>query len=182
MVNSPPMPHDLAERLKVYVVTSSGLRPGRGHLDVGLAAVAGGATAVQLRAPDVSDDELLPLARALAVACRERGVLFVVNDRVEVALSAEADGVHLGQGDEPDRGRERLGPDKVLGVSVATPEQARSARAAGADYLGVTVWSTSTKPESIARGLGGLRGVAAATALPVVGTRALVVAVVGSVR
>jgi thiamine-phosphate pyrophosphorylase len=78
---------DLAGQLGVYVVT--GIDPGRsrGHLDVALAAIAGGADAVQLRAPELTDDELLPLARTLAARCATAGVLFVVNDRLDVAVA-----------------------------------------------------------------------------------------------
>jgi thiamine-phosphate pyrophosphorylase len=156
-------------RLGVYVLTSSGSVPGRGHREVALAAIEGGADAVQLRAPERDDDELLPLAAALAGACRDAGVLFVVNDRLDVAVRSGACGVHLGQGDELAGARERLGPGAVLGVSVATPDQTRAAEAAGADYLGVTVWATPTKPEAEPRGLEGLRAIVAATSLPVVG-------------
>ncbi len=155
--------------LRVYVITSSGLAPGRGHVEVALAAIEGGASAVQLRAPELSDDELLPLATELASACRKAGVLFVVNDRLEIAVRSGADGVHLGQGDDPGGARERLGPGRVLGISVRTPSQAHAAERTGADYLGVTVWATPTKPEAVAVGLDGLRAVVAATRLPVVG-------------
>jgi thiamine-phosphate pyrophosphorylase len=153
----------------VYVITSSGLSPGRDHLSVGLAAVRGGATALQLRAPELGDEDLLRVALALAKGCAPRGVLFVVNDRVDVAGEAGADGVHLGQGDELQGARDRIGPDRVLGVSVSTAEEARRAERAGADYVGVTVWPTPTKPEAAPQGLDGVRAIAGATALPVVG-------------
>ena len=156
-------------RLGVYVLTSSGLVTGRGHREVALAAIEGGADAVQLRAPELSDAELLPLATELATACREAGVLFVVNDRIDVAIASDATGVHVGQRDDREDARERIGPDRVLGISVGTPEEARAAERAGADYLGVTVWSTPTKPDAVPHGPGGLRAVAAATSLPVVG-------------
>jgi thiamine-phosphate pyrophosphorylase len=155
--------------LGVYVVTSEGLAPGRGHREVAVAAIAGGATAVQLRAKDLADDELLPLAEELAARCRAAGVLFVVNDRIEVALASGAAGVHVGQSDELELVRERIGPDLVLGISVETAQQAMAAEAGGADYLGVTVWATPTKPDARPRGLGGVREVAGATSLPVVG-------------
>jgi thiamine-phosphate pyrophosphorylase len=165
---------DLAGQLGVYVVT--GIDPGRsrGHLDVALAAIAGGADAVQLRAPELTDDELLPLARTLAARCATAGVLFVVNDRLDVAVDSGADGVHLGQGDDYATARSRLGTDRLLGVSVATVADVTAAEAAGADYLGVTVWPTRTKPEAIAAGLAGLRAVTAATQLPVVGIGGIV--------
>lgn len=154
--------------LGVYVVTSSGLAPGRGHREVALAAIEGGADAVQLRAPELGEDELLPIAAELATACRRAGMLFVVNDRLPVAVASGADGVHLGQEDEPQGARVRLGPDRVLGISVATPDEAAAAEAEGADYLGVTVWATATKPEAHAVGPGGLRAVVEATSVPVV--------------
>lgn len=154
--------------LRVYVVTSSGLVPGRGHRDVALAAIAGGASAVQLRAPELPDQELLPIALELAARGRDAGVLFVVNDRLEVAAASSAAGVHLGQGDDLDGARGRLGPGRVLGISVDGPEQARTAEASGADYVGVTVWSTATKREAVPLGLDGLGAVVEATSLPVV--------------
>lgn len=155
-------------RPDVYVVTSSGLVPGRSHRDVALAAVEGGATAIQLRGKGLPDEELLALAGDLAARCRERGVLFLVNDRVDVAVAAEADGAHVGQGDDPAGARALLGPDRVLGVSVSTAGEAVAAERAGADYLGVTVWASRTKPEAAPVGVEGLRAVCAATHLPVV--------------
>jgi thiamine-phosphate pyrophosphorylase len=153
--------------LQVYVVTSSGLAPGRGHRDVAVAALDGGATALQLRAPELSDEQVRPLASDLAERCREAGVLFVVNDRVDVAAHAGA-GVHVGQGDDPSEARRRIGPEAVLGISVSSQEQALEAERADADYLGVTVWTTATKPEAAPLGLEGLRAVVEATSLPVV--------------
>ena len=155
--------------LGVYVITSSGLSPGRDHVAVGMAAVRGGAGTVQLRAPELDDDALLVLARSLAKGCAPRGVLLLVNDRLDVALRSGADGVHLGQDDDPGGARERLGPDRVLGVSVATPHEARQAELDGADYLGVTVWESPSKPAARAQGLDGLHAISVATALPVVG-------------
>ncbi len=155
--------------LGVYVITSAGLVPGRGHRDVALAAIEGGADAVQLRAKELRDDELRPIARELAEACRGAGVLFVVNDRVAVALESGADGVHLGQDDDPAGARARLGDRPILGVSVRDADQARRAEAAGADYLGVTVWATATKPDAAPGGLEAVRDVREATDLPIVG-------------
>ena len=155
--------------LGVYVVTAAGLVPGRGHAEVAIGAIEGGANAVQLRAPGHRDEELLPLAQELADRCGERGVLFIVDDRVELAMACGAAGVHLGQGDPWPEARERLGPDLVLGVTVEDTEQASAAEAAGADYLGVTVFATRTKPEAAPGGLGRVRQISGATRLPVVG-------------
>ena len=162
---------ELRRALAVYVVTSSRLVPGRGHVDVAWAAIEGGATAIQLRAPELADrsEELLAVAAAIAELPGRRDVLFVVNDEVDVTMRTGADGVHLGQGDELTGARARLGPNLVLGLSVETPEQAQQAERMGADYLGVTVFSTATKPDAKPVGLEGLRAIAEATALPVVG-------------
>jgi thiamine-phosphate pyrophosphorylase len=154
--------------LRVYVVTSSGLVPGRGHADVAVAAIVGGATAVQLRAPELAADALRLLARGLAGRCRDAGVLFVVNDRADVAAEVGS-GAHVGQGDDPRGARALLGPDGALGISVATTDEARAAEEAGADYLGVTVWATRSKPDAVATGIRGLRSVVDATSLPVIG-------------
>jgi thiamine-phosphate pyrophosphorylase len=153
--------------LGVYVVTSANLVPGRTHRDVALAAIDGGASAVQLRAPELDDDGLRALAADLAERCADAGVLFVVNDRVAIAAEAGA-GAHVGQADEPARARAVLGGDPVLGVSVDDAEDALAAADAGADYLGVTVWPTATKPDARPRGLTGLREVVDAVSLPVV--------------
>jgi thiamine-phosphate pyrophosphorylase len=155
--------------LSVYVVTSAGLAPGRTHVDVALAAIAGGASAIQLRAPELDEHDLVEAGRSIARACRNAGITFIVNDRVDVALEVGADGVHLGQSDEPGGGRSRVGPGRLLGISVKDPAQARAAERSGADYLGVTVWPTATKPEARAGGLERLRVIASTTALSVVG-------------
>jgi len=153
--------------LRVYVVTSSAFR-GRSHLDVASAAIEGGATAVQFRAPELAEYEAYVVARELVARSRPRGVLAFVNDLVDVAVAVRADGVHVGQRDGPSKARSALGPDGLLGVSVATVDEARQAETDGADYVGVTVWSTATKPEAEPVGVDGLRGVAEATELPVV--------------
>ncbi len=150
-------------------MASPGRTPTGDRLSIALAALEGGADSVQLRAPELADTELLPLAATLAERCRSVGVLFLVNDRVEVALEAEADGVHLGQRDEPDRARRRLGSSKTLGLSVGNVTEARAAAALGADYLGATVWASPTKRDSVPIGLSGLAELARVTQLPVVG-------------
>jgi thiamine-phosphate pyrophosphorylase len=155
--------------LRLYVVTSGTSVTGRGHQAVASAAVRGGATAVQLRAPELADDELMPLASSLVETCAEAGIPLLVNDRIGVAVDSGAAGAHVGQDDDPATARGRLGPEHILGVSVRNAEDVWVAEMAGADYLGVTVWATGTKPEAVPVGLDGLRDVAAATALPVVG-------------
>lgn len=134
------------------------------------AAIRGGVTALQLRAPELhDDDDLLPLARDLADRCRGAGVLFIVNDRPRIAVASGAGGAHVGHGDDPPAARERLGPDRVLGMSVLDVAQAHDAVAAGADYLGVTVWGTPTKPEARSAGLEMVGRIAREAGVPVVG-------------
>jgi thiamine-phosphate pyrophosphorylase len=155
--------------LDLYVLTSAALVAGRGHEEVAVAAIEGGASAVQLRAPELDDERLRSVATSIADRARAASVLFVVNDRADVAMASGADGVHVGQGDDPEGARRRASAPMVLGVSVGDVEEARVAEAVGADYLAATVWNTPTKPEAVAIGLDGLSAVVAATTLPVVG-------------
>lgn len=157
-----------ARALRVYVLTSASFA-GRSHRDVAAAAIAGGATAIQLRAPELPVDELLQVGVELAERCREAGVLFVVNDRPDVAVACGAGGAHVGQGDDLDGARASLGPDGVLGISVGSVAQTRAAVDRGADYVAVTVWGTPTKPEASPGGLELVREIAGAATVPVVG-------------
>ncbi|MCS7234535.1 MAG: thiamine phosphate synthase [Armatimonadota bacterium] len=157
--------------LRVYVVTDRSFR-GRTHEEVARAAVAGGATALQLRDKRATGRELLLWARTLRDLARRERVLFVVNDRVDVALAAEADGAHVGDDDLPVVDvRRLLGPDRVVGASAGTVEDAVRAEREGADYLGVgPVFPTGTKPDAgAAIGVDGLRAIARAVRIPVVG-------------
>lgn len=98
-------------------------------------AVTGGATAVQVRAPGAGARELLAIAKAVAEPVRRAGALLVVNDRIDVALAAKADGVHLKRSSlGPAEAREILGPDAIVGVSTHAPEEVAAAFAGGADY------------------------------------------------
>jgi len=127
------------------------------------AAVRGGVGAVQLRDKRASREELLPLAEELGDVCRRGGALFTVNDDWGLALSAGADGVHLGQEDGPlAPAREALGPEAVIGRSASTLDEALAAVSEGADYLGVgTVYATPTKTDGTLSGLDLVRRVAA---------------------
>ena len=151
-------------------MTSGTLVPGRSHVDIARDALAGGATAIQLRAPELDAVRALPIAAQLAVICAEAHALFVVNDLLKVALEAGPHvGLHLGQEDDLAGTRARLGEHRALGISVATPQEAERAGAMGADYLGVSIWSTATKPDAVPMGLNGLGAIARATSLPIVG-------------
>lgn len=109
--------------------------------------LAGGCRLVQLREKDLAPAECYPVAAALRRQCRDAGALFIVNDRVDLALAVEADGVHLGQDDLPARAARRiLRPGMILGVSTHDPLQARRALDDGADYVAVgSMFPTGSK-------------------------------------
>lgn len=117
-------------------------------LEQARAAAEGGAWAVQLRDKDSPDDQLVHLTQVLVAELRPLGVKVIVNDRLAVALAADADGLHMGQGDgDPRLVRKRLGPNKLLGLSIETIEQC-ALIPANIDYLGVgPVRPTATKPD-----------------------------------
>ncbi|MGQ9648562.1 MAG: thiamine phosphate synthase [Phycisphaerae bacterium] len=135
-------------KVRLYVlVTASMCR--RDWLETAAEAIEGGADCIQLREKDLHDGELLSRARQLAALCRERGVMFIVNDRPDVALLSDADGVHLGQTDMPAPDARRiLGPDRLIGLSTHTPEQFRAALRLTPDYIAVgPMFASTTKPQ-----------------------------------
>ncbi|MDP2857332.1 MAG: thiamine phosphate synthase [Bacillota bacterium] len=140
----------LLRALRVYVITDSEHSLGRGTEEVVRCALAGGIGAIQLREKRLSDRRLLETALSLRAMTRDAGALLIINDRVDIALAAGADGVHVGQDDLPaDAARRLLGADRILGVTVETPAEAKAAEMAGADYVGTgPVYSTSTKPDA----------------------------------
>jgi thiamine-phosphate pyrophosphorylase len=155
----------------LYLVTDSALSLGRRTLDIVEAAIAGGATIVQYREKSSSTRAMVEEAGALAALCRARGVPFIVNDRLDLALAVDADGLHVGQDDLPPAlARGLLGRGKLLGVSVGSVEEALRAKAEGADYLGASpIFATPTKSDAPRpMGLEGLRELAAAMDLPIV--------------
>ncbi|KAB2961290.1 MAG: thiamine phosphate synthase [Candidatus Methylomirabilis oxygeniifera] len=132
---------------RLCVITNRQLGHGLSHFDIAARAIDGGATMIQLRDKAAGPRQLLSDARRIARLCRERGVRFIVNDRLDLALAADADGVHLGQDDlPPHAARAVLGTNKVLGVSTHSLEQALEAAEQGADYLGIgPIFATGTK-------------------------------------
>jgi thiamine-phosphate pyrophosphorylase len=125
-------------RWRLYVITDEQLGRGRSHLQIAEAAIRGGADVVQLRDKTASSRRLYDIALQLRRLTRETEVPFVVNDSLDVALAADADGVHIGREDLPASVVRRiLGPGKILGVSAETVEEAVTAEKDGADYLGV---------------------------------------------
>lgn len=157
--------------LSVYVITDRGIAGERSIFDMVAAALRGGATMIQLREKEAPDHEIIEIGQKLKAITREAGVPLIINDRVEVALALDADGVHVGQDDQTaERVRQMIGPERTLGVSTETLEQSHRAVQAGADYLGVgDVYGTRSKPDVTPPiGLTGLAEIAQAVRVPVV--------------
>ncbi|HHY37673.1 MAG TPA: thiamine phosphate synthase [Clostridia bacterium] len=131
----------------LYVIIGGPLRGTRSHTDLTKAAVEEGAQLVQLREKGLEAKDLVRIAREMRDVCHEHGALLIVNDRVDVAFEADADGVHVGQEDiSPETARVILGPGKIVGVSVDNLAEAEEAATAGVDYVGLgPVYATSTK-------------------------------------
>lgn len=163
----------LASALRLMIITDRKLAGTRAWLAIVDQSLAAGATAVQLRDKHASSGELLEMANALRPVVERHGVLFLVNDRFDVALASGAHGVHLGDDDLPVAEVRRVVPrDFVIGRSADTEEAAGAAESAGADYLGVgSVFGTRTKAEVIGEVIGTrqLACVASAVSIPVVG-------------
>jgi thiamine-phosphate pyrophosphorylase len=162
--------------LGVYLVTDRPALLGRALLDVVAAAVAGGASMVQLREKTASTREFVELARAVLGVTRPRGVPLLINDRLDVALAAGADGVHVGQDDmHPRDVRALLGPEALIGLSVTGEDEARGAIGLPVDYLGAgPVFATATKKDAGApQGLAGLSRMVALAQVPVVAIGAI---------
>lgn len=138
------------KRLGVYLVMGIGDVNGQSALAIARAAIAGGVDVIQLREKKAPLRDIIETGRKLRELCREHGVLFIVNDRVDVALLLEADGVHVGQDDLPASETRRLvGDDMFIGVSASSMEEARWALAEGADYLGVgAIYATNSKSDA----------------------------------
>lgn len=159
-------------RFDLYVITDSRLCGARPLLQVVAAALEGGATAVQLRGKLAAPRELLELGEEMRRISHARNAHFLVNDRVDLALVLEADGVHVGGDDlPPAEARRLLEAPRILGVSAGTVQEAVAAQGAGADYLGVgPVFATPTKPDAGEPiGLDRLAAIASAVRIPVVG-------------
>ena len=156
--------------LLLYAVTDRHWLDGRRLIDVVRESLDGGVTMVQLREKTLEEGKFLEEAKELQTLCRERGVPFLVNDNVEIAREMNADGVHVGQSDmEAQDVRAILGPDKILGVSAQTVEQAILAEKHGADYLGVgAVFPTGSKDDADDVSYETLKAICDAVDIPVV--------------
>lgn len=160
------------EDLKLYLVTDRPLARGRDLLEIVRDAVAGGVSMVQLREKNISTREFIQLGCNLKQMLGPMGVPLIINDRVDVAVACDADGVHIGQSDMPySIARSILGRDKIIGLSVESFDQIAEANELDVDYIGVSpVFATPTKTDT-ARPFG-LEGLAEAVLMskhPVVG-------------
>ncbi|HQB99230.1 MAG: Thiamine-phosphate synthase [Euryarchaeota archaeon ADurb.Bin165] len=134
----------------LYVITDETLAPGCSHIHIAKESLSGGAKIIQLRDKHRNGGELFAIAREIRSLCTLHDARFIINDRLDIALAALADGVHLGQDDLPLSAARRLAPRPfIIGISVGTVEEAVLAEREGADYIGVgPVYPTGTKTDA----------------------------------
>lgn len=156
---------------KLHILTDIVLQTRFSHIELAQLAIRGGADTIQFRQKSGSTREMIQVARDVRQVCVESGVTFMVNDRVDVAIASEADGVHLGQDDFPiPLARELLGKGHVIGGSAATLEEARKCLSEGADYVGFgPVYPTTSKDDAgPVSGISILKGVVEIIPLPII--------------
>jgi thiamine-phosphate pyrophosphorylase len=163
--------HRLAFDLSLYVVVGPDCVRAGSIMDVADAAVAGGATAIQLRFKDAALTKVVDTGRELRLRLQASGVPLIVNDNAEAAVEIDAQGLHIGQDDiPPSEARAIIGPERILGLSITDAAQLDSIDSAVVDYLGVgPVFHTGTKADAAPpMGLGTLTAIAESTRLPIV--------------
>lgn len=158
------------ESLLLYAVTDRHWLNGRTLIDQVREAIDGGATFIQLREKELDEERFEQEAREIGALCRERHIPFVLDDNVMLAKKVGADGVHVGQSDmEAGNVRALIGPDRILGVSAQTVEQALRAEQAGADYLGVgAVFPTGSKDDATEVSYDTVKAIVEAVSIPVI--------------
>ena len=156
--------------LQLYAITDSHWLNGRTLYSVVKESLEGGVTFLQLREKELDEEHFLEEARELQKLCREYQVPFVINDNVDIAAAINADGVHVGQSDmEAGDVRAKLGPDKIIGVTAKTVEQAVLAQERGDDYLGVgAVFHTDSKADAKEISFDTLKDICKAVSIPVI--------------
>ena len=156
--------------LLLYAVTDRSWLHGQTLYEQAEQALQGGATFLQLREKELDEAHFQEEAIALKALCKQYGVPFVLDDNVALAVATDADGVHVGQSDmAAGKVRALIGPDKILGVSAQTVDEALLAEREGADYLGVgAVFPTGTKTDANAVSYDTLRDICAAVSIPVI--------------
>lgn len=155
----------------LYAIIENSLRPSLSNTEIAKQVLAGGAKIVQLRGKDLFSKELLEQAREISDITRKAGAVFIVNDRADIALLSDADGVHLGQDDLPvAAARKILGKSRLIGISTHNLEQALKAEQEGADYIGFgPVFDTTTKADAEeAKGIDALAELKRRVSIPVV--------------
>jgi len=156
---------------RLHVLTDTTLQDRFSHLELARLAVQGGADAIQYRQKLGSTRSLIETAREMKRVCEAGGAVFIVNDRVDVALASGADGVHLGRDDFPiPMARDLLGPDRIVGGSASNLEEAAACVRDGADYVGFgPVFPTTSKADAgPAGGLEALRSISSSVGAPVI--------------
>ena len=158
------------KEVKFYLVTDSDILRGRDFYNSIEEALKGGVTMLQLREKNASGKEFLEKAIKLRELTKKYNVKFIINDRVDIAMLCDADGVHVGQSDIPaNKVREIIGEDKIVGVSARTVEEALTAKENGADYLGVgAMFTTRTKLDAKSVSIEKLKEIKEVIKLPVV--------------
>ena len=157
------------EKLLLYAVTDRTWLNGRQLYDDVKKALQGGVTMIQLREKNADFDSFTEEAKQLLPLCRQYGAPLIINDRIDVCIAADADGVHLGQGDTPvEQARKMLGNDKIIGITAKTPGQAQAAEANGADYLGSgAIFGTFTKLDTSKMEPDTLKAICGSVSIPV---------------
>ena len=141
-------------QVDLYPVTCERLSAGRSNLDLLEAAIRGGAKIIQLREKELPDRDLYRMALAFRKITADAGMLFMINDHVDIALAVDADGVHLGQEDLPLSAARRIAPELLIGISTHSREEVLKAQDEGADYVNIgPIFPTRTK-EGVSRFLG----------------------------
>ncbi len=160
----------IKDQLLLYAVTDRHWLNGKTLHSVVKESLDGGVTFVQLREKQLDEAHFMEEAKDLQALCREYNVPFIINDNVDIALAMDADGVHVGQSDmEAGDVRAKLGPDKIIGVSAQTVEQAILAEKHGADYLGVgAVFPTGSKDDATEVPHEMLKAICEAVSIPVI--------------
>lgn len=166
------MGNEKAVDCSLYLVTDRGSSRSRSSLEVVEEAVEGGVTLVQLREKEATTRAFYNEGLKIRDLLRSRGIPLIINDRIDIALALDAEGVHLGQDDMPVRiARQILGPHRIIGASVFDAEEAKNAERAGADYLGLSpIFLTATKPDLCKQiGLRGIAWLRRSVKIPLVG-------------
>lgn len=160
----------LKESMLLYAVTDRTWTSRQSLIEQVEEALKGGITFLQLREKKLDYESFLKEAMEMKLLCNRYHVPFIINDNIDIAIACDADGVHVGQSDlQAVQARSKLGPSKILGVSVQTPSQAVLAEQQGADYLGVgAVFSTTTKADADTVSLETLKEICNAVAIPVI--------------